>query len=928
MGIALLAGSWLLGLNYFAPASPWAWLVAVAAGTALFCRGIGSSPEFPSLPLLPSTPWRSSSEAVNTVDKRRWILPIVTLIFLLPAVMFFPWPYRVGPTLLIVGFVLHLTANPRPWVQRIAQGFTAAGLVLLSQGLAMEVYTSLTAQSHELPWPLPHLLAGVAQLLGIDAVADGHDIVIYSMRQVHRLGATRELWCDPATFAFSAGGITFLSIACWVNLSYRQCCAIWWRSALAFALTILVWHPIRAGLLMAVYLHRVLGSDSSQPLHAMNHFFSPWASIGLLIIPTLMVWRFVRWPTQKTAQKLDETAELSSKSQATPTNDWSNRKLWCAVGLLALASALFTAAVAWDPIGGRKEGRVMVVERHSTWEPTTRPYDTTWYGELASYNYAAMYDYLNQYFQMSRLLESDKIDDATLQKCDVLMIKTPTARYSPDEVRAVQRFVERGGGLLLIGDHTNLDRSSTTMNDLIRPMGFAFRNDLLFSFEDSPYDELYVRPMLPHPAAQHVPWFDFAVSCSIDPGHGVCRPVITGTRLWSMGPDYTHFENFHPIPQHCPEMRYGAFIQALAARYGQGRAIAFGDSTIFSSFCVFQPGKAELMLNMLEWLNHANPPFNPRPWLIVLGLLLLGGGIWLVEDFGRFWLTFLSAGVFGWAVAAVIIATAAVRAMPLPECQRPQTEVVIDRTTSAVPLSKGAYISGQGEGYGLFEQWISRLQCHTVRKEGDDAFSGDVLVAICPSQPVDASYRHRLIQYVENGGKLIVLDSPENKDSTANSLLWPFGLSIHHDAAWQGVLKLNGRATDITAQRACEVDGGQVVAQLNKLPVAAMTQRGKGAVLAIGFGSVWNDRNMGENWMTEPGPALKTRFELLYTIMRQFMEQKTPAAGQKTSPIPTTPDIPSPSDNPADNLSPLGNPANGPAEPKNLPIEESGPASL
>ena len=97
------------------------------------------------------------------------------------------------------------------------------------------------------------------------------------------------------------------------------------------------------------------------------------------------------------------------------------RHLAAAAALIALSVALFTAAIYWNPVGPRHDGRVMVVERHSTWEPTTKPYDTTWFGEPSGYNYAAIYDYLGQYYRMSRLLEKDKIDDATLAKCDVLV---------------------------------------------------------------------------------------------------------------------------------------------------------------------------------------------------------------------------------------------------------------------------------------------------------------------------------------------------------------------------------------------------------------------------------------------------------------------------------------------------------------------------
>ena len=51
-------------------------------------------------------------------------------------------------------------------------------------------------------------------------------------------------------------------------------------------------------------------------------------------------------------------------------------------------------------------------------------------------------------------------------------------------------------------------------------------------------------------------------------------------------------------------MRYGAFNQLWATRHGSGRVLAWTDSTIFSNFSAFEPGKTELMLGMLEWLNR------------------------------------------------------------------------------------------------------------------------------------------------------------------------------------------------------------------------------------------------------------------------------------------------------------------------------------
>ena len=105
---------------------------------------------------------------------------------------------------------------------------------------------------------------------------------------------------------------------------------------------------------------------------------------------------------------------------------------------------------------------------------------------------------------MSQLLEADNIDDDTLAGCDVLVIKIPTARYTQDEADAVVRFVKRGGGVLFIGDHTNLDRSGAYMNDMTRSFGFVFRDDLLFGTTAWPYDEHYEAAPTPHPAVQRV----------------------------------------------------------------------------------------------------------------------------------------------------------------------------------------------------------------------------------------------------------------------------------------------------------------------------------------------------------------------------------------------------------------------------------------
>jgi hypothetical protein len=155
---------------------------------------------------------------------------------------------------------------------------------------------------------------------------------------------------------------------------------------------------------------------------------------------------------------------------------------------------------------------------------------------------------------------------------------------------------------------------------------------------------------------------------------------------------------------------------------------------------------------------------------------------------------------------------------------------------------------------------------------------------------------------VAQGGKLLVIDSPENTGSRANSLLWPFGLSIHHDRAWTGKLSTTVKLPTVDIAGANEVTGGRPVGKLDQLPVAATARHGKGSVMAVGFGSLWNDKRMGESWMVEPDGAVKARYDLLFALLRSLLDDR---------PLPEFPPAP---------------PAKKP--PAELPLKESGPAEL
>jgi hypothetical protein len=849
LALAILAGSWLFGLSYFHAPDYLTWTILISAGALLLC---GSLERLPRM-------WES----------------VIAIILLLPVAYLAPAPYKSIPILLIVGLVFNLAPFPVRWPWLLASGAIAAGVILLVQSLAFLFYESRTARNHDLPPLAAQLLEPIARALDIDAAVVGTTLTTSSMRKTHPFGATWELLIDPATFAFLIAGPVFLTLRSW---SRHDALLRWhglWAQIALFITAVVLWLPIRVGLHLALYMHRVLRTDFDSPLRVMNQFFSNSFQLLLVIGASLLTWRlFSLSPITVDTSPLP-FAPAYSLPQMTVT--WWRRI--ATTGLAALAIALLTFGLYWDPVGSRKTGRVLVDEFHSKWEPTDRPMDTSWYGHLSGYNYACMYDHWSRFYEMGRL--KTPINDAALKNCDVLVCKVPTSSYAPAEIDAIEKFVEAGGGLLLVGEHTDVFGTGTHLNDIARRYNFQFRSDCLFGI-DSVFEQTYQLPLIPHPILQRMPMMDFAVSCSIEPKGQAGNVIIRGTALKNMPADY-HASNFYPQVEDRPESRYGAFVQLLAMRSGEGRVAAFTDSTIWSNFAYFEPGKSELSVGLIEWLNHRDA--RDLNWILIL-IGIAAAIASLAAGFGwdSGWIVIISAGLLAWGGSAAGIRAIHDRSMPAPKAVRPMVQISVDRTTSEALLPKGGFIAGKPEGFGIFERWILRLGYFTSRRGGLDAIQGDMVLYLHPSLPVPLDYRRKLIEYVENGGRILIVDSAENSKSTANTLLRPFDMSVDHQTNHSGDMTAAGYPT-INVAGACEIKGGQPFAYLNGRPVGATARFGKGTVTAIGFGVRFNDLNMGVTGDVVPDQKLREVYEVQYRLFRSLIEGPAATQAATTQPL-------------------------------------------
>ena len=75
------------------------------------------------------------------------------------------------------------------------------------------------------------------------------------------------------------------------------------------------------------------------------------------------------------------------------------------------------------------------------------------------------------------------ITPQSLTGVSILIIETPEERYSPEEIEAVTDFVQNGGGLFVLGDHTNIYDCYLNLNPILNEFGLHLNFDYSMLWE-------------------------------------------------------------------------------------------------------------------------------------------------------------------------------------------------------------------------------------------------------------------------------------------------------------------------------------------------------------------------------------------------------------------------------------------------------------
>lgn len=731
LGILFLSASWLFFIPQFTIPDAIAGALFVILGVICMIAGV----------------WRTVPKHLDT----KYLLLLIPLILALIVV---PYPYNLGLVILTVGLILSVIFYKVKTAQAIPLGIAFAGVILLMQTAVFPLYMIFVSHGHRIDLLSP-VISLVGNLLGLHTSSNNGIMFIQTIQHTYPITITWEklggyLWLN-----------IFLGALLLFALQYGKRKIL--RNTIIFLFTSGIYIILRFIAILYGYLTTTDLSIFWDSL-AMTLSFLPFVLLLIKLLP------------------LEDTDKDTS---LVPSCGFTKKHLLALLMMFLLVFSIIGTFTFQDP-GTIKKGRVLIDEYHSQWEDSIRPLDTEWYGLLSTYNYYSWAQWLSDYYDVEKNINST-LSTEILNRYDILILKCPTESYSIQEIQSIKHFVDNGGGLYLIGDHTNVFGMNTFLNQISEQFGIRYKTDATYELGTGDLSIYQPDYWFSHPVIQHVTQFDFMTSCTLEPtsllASATLENIIIGNRVSSEPGTYAT-ENFFRESVASPDSEYGYLLQAAAIKYGHGRVVAFTDSTVFSSFSMFTDGYPSFTLGTMEYLNRTNSYAYLNiifVGIVLLSLVVLFASLRNVKKIKILWM-FLFAGLIAVSIATPLFSYFNNVSYPLPTVQTNYTHICFEQQHSSLNISvkPTATLGNNKNNYGTFFVWTQRVGCVPSLEKNlkDSIVNSDVIVIINPIQSFTEPEIQMLTKYLENGGRVLLMDSITNIKSTANELVGNFGIWI------------------------------------------------------------------------------------------------------------------------------------------------------
>lgn len=503
---------------------------------------------------------------------------------------------------------------------------------------------------------------------------------------------------------------------------------------------------------------------------------------------------------------------------------------------LAAVLAVFSVLVALEPPSTAPNKNILI---YDSIPGTPRP-DVPVFGSYGLVNggmFGLLPDYLRGRGYRVRVVH--ELVDPDLAWAGTLVMFNLRSTLAGATDSAVDAFVEKGGSLLVAGDHTGREEIRDPSNALLKPYGITLNFDSAIPLRDGWANGLDIRP---HPIVSYVSEPEIRVligaSLTVMPP---ARPIISGRDGYSdRGNAANVTGGFLGNMKYDAGERLGDVPLVAESAAGAGRVLVFADTTSFQNGAL--PHSYRFVDRVFTWLSTAGSTVGWRVLPLVAALLLVVC-TFVVYAYARTMPVMLVLPVIAMLVAIPLSGLfSGTSDTEAPAFSAPYAVIDLSHFEAAGRWRGGDSIDGlalnlQRNGYACFA--MSHFDAALV-------WSADVLVVPTPLEPFDRAQLDVVDTCVRSGGLLIVTAGSE-RSAGSFGLLHHYGFGLGTAPLGRATSEWDGHTVDFWSAWPVVMRAGlsgKVIADAWDYPVAAYRPEGGGGVLVVADGSFLFNKNL------------------------------------------------------------------------------------
>ncbi len=450
-------------------------------------------------------------------------------------------------------------------------------------------------------------------------------------------------------------------------------------------------------------------------------------------------------------------------------------------------------------------------------------------------------------YQVDHLYEP--ITPQRLAGVDALVTINANTAWAEDELLAVWTFVHEGGSLLVLGDHTDVEGTMRSQNDLLAPVGIEFRFDSALPTHPVGWARAALANHPVHARVESAERLRIGVGASLELGRSGALPLVVGRHGFADFGDVDASERaFLGDYVYQPGEQLGDCVLAAWSRLGAGVVAVYGDTSGFQNPALeftYDPWIHDLF----SWLTSETAFDLGYAGSIAAGLVFLAGALASVV-LARAQAAPLAGLVL--MMGAVVVASRELAARWQLRKPVGAPQVLIDSShLPRIELGADADLSLDG-----FRNCALRSghRVATLNEFSEERLArAHVLLVVAPAQAYSSSEVLALSRFMEQGGFVIACASYPHSAPLAG-LLDTVGLTVlprpigpiplrREDDRVRSQVEYPG-AWEVGVTRAPQSEAPWVYGEYRGTPLSMLARRGRGGLFLVGDSAFFGAGNL------------------------------------------------------------------------------------